>query len=94
VSIGFAHLPFHTVAIDGVLETFLGNADEHLNRYIRQSPWYLVVDNPERESCHRLAAATEKHLYQLGADNVLPLGKCGASTRVFSLSAFHLIIYN
>ena len=93
MAVGLAHLSFHAVAVDGMLEVFLGDTDKHLYRYVRLFPWYLVVDSPERKSGHRLATAAEKHLYQLGADNVLPLGKCGASTRVFSISAFHLIIY-
>ncbi len=74
--IGLAYLTFHSIPVNSMLETFLGNADEHLGwgttlRSVDGQIYYF-----ERECRHRLTVTLLKErFHQLAADDALLLAK-------------------
>ena len=59
---GFSDLPLHTVTIDGMVETLLGNADKHLNRCIVGGTLRQQPDGTQGISGHGTAATAAKQL--------------------------------
>jgi hypothetical protein len=88
VAVGFTYLALHAIAVYGMVETLLGNADEHLNGCLpflvlmcrRGSLRFLTlmyhIDGPERIDCHRMAlVAAKQFINQFLADDALTFPK-------------------
>ena len=60
LAIGFAHLPLHTVASDGMLEAFLRYTDEdgYIGSALIDRQWH--IDYPQRESGETLVASRKQ----------------------------------
>ena len=76
-AVGFTNLSFHAIAIDGMTEPLLRNANEHLNRRLPFLVLFAHEYDSQREGSQRMAVASFEELAdQLLADHVLPFLKC------------------
>jgi len=87
VTKGFAYLSFHAVAVNGMLEALLGDADKHLRCNVALLAGNSVENGPQGIGHKSLTSATKEHIYQPCADNMLSLRETISSTsHLFNLS--------
>ena len=71
-AVGLAYLSLHAVAINGMMEPFLRNANEHLDGLLPFLALSLHIHGPKWKDGQRLALVpTEEFLYQFLADDSL-----------------------
>ena len=70
MTISFTHLPFDTIAVDGMLEALFGHADKYLYGNFNLTARHFLEDSSQRKCRHGIAAAAKERLYQACADKM------------------------
>lgn len=69
VTEGLTHLTLDAIAVNGMVETLLGNTNQQLYGSLVWGAFLYLIDGTQREGSHGTAATSTKQLFnQLAAD--------------------------